>query len=407
MYHQLLAKGIDKAAGAACYGDLDGVELFNGHRVTQAVAPQPVGGCDDEFIGATGLNLPDGIDLGGLAVTVLDRQELIEYSNIEQQQHCFARPVTLYGKETLAGIVGVQEVHLGHVTELFILLPVRLKRDATMEEYLQVGPHLVDAGFARALQHLAQHRQEPRRHATQVGHVGTNAGLDQLRQFLGPILHKGHLFAGDARQIGQWIHVLDEVGTQVPYPNARFQLQVVGKAAPQDECFSREDAAGGIQVQVVRNHIACPNIMIPTERFAGDGDILAATVTRTRRLGKIHATPRPQLVLDAIDHAHDLRPQVLVGVQGQCRSKLPISPDGREVIFTSYARQGGFLDQAHQLALLHGIGMVDEAGMLLHARQEMTADKWCEIYHCCKSSNKPRNHVNRTWKNQENHALCR
>ena len=155
------------------------------------------------------------------------------------------------------------------------------------------------------------------------------------------------------------------------------------------------------------HHVAASLVMVPAEGLPRDGDILAATVARTRRLGKIHATPGPQLVLDAIDHAHDLRPQVLVGIQGQCRGKLPIGPDGREVILAAYACQRGLLDQAHQLALLHGIGMVDEAGMLLHARQEMTADKWCEIYHCCKSSNKPRNHVNRTWKNQENHALCR
>ena len=126
------------------------------------------------------------------------------------------------------------------------------------------------------------------------------------------------MLAGNARQIGQRVHVLDEVGTQVPYPNPGFQLQVVGKTATQNECFSREDAAVGIHVQVMRHNIAGAGIMVPLERYACDGDILAATVACARRLCEVHAAPGPQLILDAVDHAHDVRAQVLVGIQGQC-----------------------------------------------------------------------------------------
>ena len=90
MHHQFLAKGVDEAARAARYGDFDGIKLLDSDRVTQAVTPQPVSGGDDEFIGAARLNLPNGIDLRGLTVALLDGQELVEHAHIEQEQHRLA-----------------------------------------------------------------------------------------------------------------------------------------------------------------------------------------------------------------------------------------------------------------------------------------------------------------------------
>ena len=153
VYHQLLAEGVDKTACASSNPDFHGIELLDRHRVAQTVAPQAVGRGDDEFIGASGLNFPDGIDLGSLAVAFLDGQELVEDAHVEQEQHGLARPIALHGKKALAGVVGVHEVHLAHVANLLILLPVGLKGDATVEEHLQIGPHLMDAGLAGAFEH--------------------------------------------------------------------------------------------------------------------------------------------------------------------------------------------------------------------------------------------------------------
>ena len=243
VHHQLLAKGVDETAGAARNGDFHGIQLLDGHRVAQAVAPQAVGGRDDKLIGAPCLDFPDGIDFGCLAVAFLDGQEFKENTCVKQQEHRLAVPIALHGKEALAGVVGVQEMHLAHIADLFILLAIRLKGDASMEKHLQIGPHLVDARFAGLFEHFFQHGEEPRRHTAQVGHVLSDARFDQQRQFLGPVLHECHAAVGNAHQVGQRVHVLDEVGAQVPYPHSALQLQVVGEAAAQDERFARKNAA--------------------------------------------------------------------------------------------------------------------------------------------------------------------
>ena len=48
VHHQFLAEGVDEAARAPCNGDFHRIQLLDGHRVTQTVAPQAVGGGDDE-----------------------------------------------------------------------------------------------------------------------------------------------------------------------------------------------------------------------------------------------------------------------------------------------------------------------------------------------------------------------
>ena len=129
------------------------------------------------------------------------------------------------------------------------------------------------------------------------------------------------------------------------------------------------------------HHVATALIVVPLETFARDGDILAATVARSRGLRKINAQAWPQFVFGAIDHAHNLRLQVLIAVQRQRRSKLAIGAYRREVIFTPDVRQGSLLDQAHEFTLLHRISMVNVAHMLLQAPQETATEQWREVYH--------------------------
>ena len=171
MHHQFFAKGVDETTGAAGNGNLDRIELFNLHSVAQAITPQAVGCGDNQLIGAPLLDFPDGIDLGSLAFTLLNRQELIEHAHIEQQQHRPARPVALHREEALAGVVGVEEMHLAHVADCLILLPVRLKGNTPVEEDFQIGPHLMQTGFARFLEHLPEDDEKPRGHTAQVGHI--------------------------------------------------------------------------------------------------------------------------------------------------------------------------------------------------------------------------------------------
>ena len=98
---------------------------------------------------------------------------------------------------------------------------------------------------------MPDHGEKPRGHTAQIGHVLPDACLHQQGQFPGPILHQCNAPAGDTHQIGQWIHFLDEVGAEVPYPHPRLELQVVGKTAPQNERFARKYAALGVQIQIM------------------------------------------------------------------------------------------------------------------------------------------------------------
>ena len=219
-------------------------------------------------------------------------------------------------------------MHLAHVADCLILLPVRLKGNTPVEEDFQIGPHLMQAGLARFLEHFPENDEKPRGHTAQVGHILSYRRLNKQRQLFGPIFHKCNLAIWYARQIGQQVHTLDKVGTQVPYPNTRFQTQVVGKTAAQNESLAREDATRRVEVQIMGHHVTAALVVIPAEGLPRDGDILAASVARARRLRKIHATPWPQFILGAVDHAHNVGLQILVGEQGQGRGKLAVGPDG-------------------------------------------------------------------------------
>ena len=85
MYHQFLAKGVDETVGSTCYGNLQWIKLLDCHGVAEAVAPQAVGGRDNQLIGTPLLDFPDGVHLGGVTVTLLNGQELIEHAHIQQQ----------------------------------------------------------------------------------------------------------------------------------------------------------------------------------------------------------------------------------------------------------------------------------------------------------------------------------
>ena len=162
-----------------------------------------------------------------------------------------------------------------------------------MEEYLQIGPHLVDARLACAFQHAPQHGQKPRGHTTQVGDVLPDARLDECGQFLVPVGHECHLFVGYTEEIGQRIDVLDERRAQVTYLHARFGLQLGCKRATQDEPFPREDAALWVQVQIMRYHIACALIVVVLQGLWSDRNELAPPVAGTTGLREVPSAPGP------------------------------------------------------------------------------------------------------------------
>ena len=55
--------------------------------------------------------------------------------------------------------------------DAFILRAVGREGNASVEEHLKVGPHVVDVLLARKLEHPHQHAEHPRGHAREVGDV--------------------------------------------------------------------------------------------------------------------------------------------------------------------------------------------------------------------------------------------
>ena len=203
-----------------------------------------------------------------------------------------------------------------------------------------------------------------------VGDVFVERSLDQRREFFCPIFHQRHFLARHTEEIDQRIDVLDKCGTQIAHPCAWLQLELVGETATQNKALAAENSAGGIEVEIVRHHIARALIMIGLQRVGGDGYVFAFAIGSARRLGKVEAFATPQHIRLARNHTHDLGAQVLVAIQRHRGGKLTISAHFRKVVFAAKFGERRTLDEFHQLTLLHGIGIVGVAQLVIEPRQK-------------------------------------
>ena len=87
VHHQLLAESVDETARAAGYAYAQRVGRLNAHGVAYRVAPQSVGGGDEQRISAALLHLPCRYGVGIAFAALVERHELIEHSCVEQQEH--------------------------------------------------------------------------------------------------------------------------------------------------------------------------------------------------------------------------------------------------------------------------------------------------------------------------------
>ena len=120
--------------------------------------------------------------------------------------------------------------------------------------------------------------------------------------------------------------------------------------------------------------------MVPAQRLGGDGNVLVVAVAGARGLREVEAAAGPQHVFLATHHAHDLRLQVFVAIKRHAGGKLLIGATSREVILAAKPRERSLLHQAHKLLLLHSIGMVDVAGMVLQSGEQPRSCYGCKIY---------------------------
>ena len=62
-------------------------------------------------------------------------------------------------------------MHIGRRNQLLVLLTIRCEGYTTVEEYLDIRPHLFQMRLTRYFHHAVQHREHPGRHATDIGDV--------------------------------------------------------------------------------------------------------------------------------------------------------------------------------------------------------------------------------------------
>ena len=122
----------------------------------------------------------------------------------------------------------------------------------------------MDARLAGGLEHLVDDGEKPRGNTTQVGDVAFAATTGyQSRQLLVPAGHESGALVGHAKEVDHGGNTVDEIGTQVAHLHAARQVvHLVGKTASQYKSFALEHAALGVEVEVVRHHVARPLIVV-------------------------------------------------------------------------------------------------------------------------------------------------
>jgi len=195
-----------------------------------------------------------------IATEFIHRDELIEHVIVYHQQHRWVGRVALQTEESLAGIISLHIMHVGRCDELLILLAIRRKGNAAVEEYLQVWPYLFQMFLARYFHHTHQHAEHPTRHARYVGHVLVQGLMCDAVALHLEIAQQGGFLLRHTYHVDQWIDILDEDGTQVAYQTIR-QIVVGRMAATQNETLAIKKPALGVVAQIESYRIATTGIV--------------------------------------------------------------------------------------------------------------------------------------------------
>ena len=260
-------------------------------------------------------------------------------------------------------------MHLAAIGYRLVLFPVGSKTYTTMEKHLKVGPNVVDTVHPLTPHHLFQHRKKPRRHAGNVGDMLAAARLDECRQLLVPHFHKRHFLRRHPQQVDNWVDVVDKVRREVAHDHAVL-MQLVGKAASENECAAVENTAFGIQVEIERHAVGTAAVMTPCEGFFRNRYVFAFSVRRSRRLRIIAHAPFPQHAALAADHPHHQRAYVLVAHKRHCLLIVLITANFGETVFSSVFCRGCLLKQREKLPFLYFLCIISKPGALCHPPQK-------------------------------------
>ena len=384
VHDEFLAEGVDIVLGASGDDELIGVFRSKAHGVAYHVAPQSARRADEHRVVSAHLHVPEGHNASAVGVAAvgsarLHLHELIEHTVVEHEQHRLVCGVILYAEETLAGVVGLHVVHVWRRYQLFILLPVWREGHAAMEEYLQVGPHLVEVFLARQLHDTGEHGEHPRRNTAEVGHVLVERLLCDALAFLLEIAEQSRGLLRHAHQIGQGIDVFYEDGTEVS--DERMRQCVVGSmAASEYERTAVEEPALGIVAQIKRHHIGAAGVMNMPQTVAAHGNKLRLVVGRSRRLGVPSDLPRPQHVSFSVTHAVNVGLERLIVAHRNMLCEALVAVDGREQMLAPELRVARLADEILQHLLLHLGAVVLVSLQFLQPRIEHVLNDSCQTH---------------------------
>ena len=222
VHYQLLAKGIDEALSAAGDDEFIGPDAGEAHRIAYHIPPQTAG-CGDyhgvvlAYLHAAERHHKALVFQLSAVVNGLHGRKLIIDAIVEHQHHGGVGGVVLYSEETLGGVIGLHVVHVGLRYQLLVGFTIRREGDASVEEYLQIGPHFLQMLLAAELHYPCQHRHHPRWHAAEVGDIGVQALARYLLALLLKVTDEGRLLVGHTYQVYQRVDVLYQYGRQITH----------------------------------------------------------------------------------------------------------------------------------------------------------------------------------------------
>ena len=215
-------------------------------------------------------------------------------------------------------------MHVRRSDELLILLAVRRKGDAAMEEHLQVWPHFLQMLLAGKLHHTHQHTEHPARNTRDIGHVLVQGFMGNAVALHLEIAEQSCLLLWHAHHVGKRIDILDEDGAQVAHQTARHII-VRRMATAKNQALAIENLALRVIAQIICHGIKSTFVMDVLQSILRNRNKLTLVVGGTRRFGKPLHLSRPKDILFTMSHTVDVALQFLVGVDRHILGKLLVT----------------------------------------------------------------------------------
>ena len=201
--------------------------------------------------------------------------------------------------------------------------------------------------FSREFHHSAQHRQHPRRHTAEVGHVFLQCLMSDPVTFHLKVREQGSLFLRHPYQVSQRVDVLYEDGAEVTH-EASVDVIVRRMATAEYQGTSVEESALGVVAQVESHSVGTSVVVNVVQSVLAHRNKLAFVVGGARRLCIPFHLSRPQNVTFTMPHSVDVALEFLIGVDRHVMREVLISLGSRKSMVTAIFSVRATLDEAFQ-----------------------------------------------------------